>query len=80
LTLQGPEVLKPEHRKLLSDMRHLVTQKAIELSVDPALLASRRELESLILLSEGEPLPERFLGWRHDIITTGLIELKEAFK
>ena len=80
LTLQGPEMLKPEHRKLMSDMRHLVKQKADELSVDPALLASRRELEGLILLPQGEALPERFLGWRSAIITTGLIELKEAFQ
>jgi len=74
-----PDSLKPEHRKLMADMKTLVLQKATELSVEPALLASRRELESLILSSEEEPVPERFLGWRKDIITDGLIELKEAF-
>ena len=79
LTAVAPDMLKPEHRKLMKDMRKLVQDKATELSVDPALLASRRELEILILLAEGEPLPERFLGWRKDIITTGLIELKAAF-
>ncbi|MGA9573977.1 MAG: ribonuclease D [Lysobacterales bacterium] len=78
-TATGPDTLKPEHRKLMSDMRHLVQQRAAELSVDPALLASRRELESLILLPEGEPLSERYLGWRRDIVTTDLIALKEAF-
>lgn len=74
-----PDMLKPEHRKLMDDMRKLVQLRATELSVDPALLASRRELEILILLPEGEPLPERFLGWRENIITTDLIALKEAF-
>lgn len=74
-----PDMLQPEHRKLMDDMRKLVQQRATELSVDPALLASRRELEILILLPEGEPLSERFLGWRRDIITSDLIALKEAF-
>jgi len=80
LTAESPDVLQAEHRKLMADMRHLVQIKASELSVDPALLASRRELESLILLAGGEPLPERYLGWRKEIIADGLVELKEAFK
>jgi len=80
LKANSPEALQPEHRKLMSDMRHLVQKKAAELSVDPALLASKRELESLILLPEGEPLPERYLGWRKDIITNDLVALKEAFE
>jgi ribonuclease D len=79
LTAESPDMLKPEHRKLMADMRDLVQQRAKELSVDPALLASRRELESLILLAEGEPLSERYLGWRKDIVTTELLALKEAF-
>ena len=79
LTAQAPDSLQPEHRQLMKDMRKLVQLKATELSIEPALLASRRELESLILSPEDEPIPERFLGWRKDIITTGLIELKEAF-
>lgn len=79
LTSPTPDMLMPQHRKLMADMRNLVQLKATELSVDPALLASRRELESLILSSEVEPLSERFLGWRKNIITDELIELKEAF-
>jgi len=79
LKAESPDMLKPEHRKLLSDMRHLVVKRAAELSVDPAVLASKRELESLILLPEGEPLPERYLGWRKAIITDNLVKLKEAF-
>jgi ribonuclease D len=79
ITAQTPDMLQPEHRKLMSDMRRLVLGKATELDVDPALLASKRELESLILSPQGEPLPERFLGWRKDIITDQLIVLKDAF-
>ena len=79
ITAQAPDMLQPEHRKLMSDMRRLVLGKATELAVDPALLASKRELESLILSPQGEPLPERFLGWRKDIITDELIVLKDAF-
>ena len=79
LTAITPESLRPEHRKLMSDMRNLVQEKAKELSVDPALLASRRELESLILTPHNEPIPERFLGWRKDIITADLIAMKDAF-
>ena len=63
----------------MGSMREMVQQRATELSVDPALLASRRELESLILSPEGEPLSDRFLGWRENIITKDLIALKEAF-
>jgi ribonuclease D len=74
-----PATLKPEHRRLMADMRHLVQERATELSVDPALLASKRELESLILLPEGEPLSGRFLGWRKEIVTDGLLALKEEF-
>ena len=79
ITAKAPDMLQPEHRKLMSDMRRLVLGKATELAVDPALLASKRELESLILSRQGEPLPERFLGWRKDIITDELIVLKDAF-
>ncbi len=79
ITAKAPDMLQPEHRKLMSDMRRLVLGKATELAVDPALLASKRELESLILSPQGEPLPERFLGWRKDIITDELIVLKDAF-
>jgi ribonuclease D len=79
LTARPPDMLLAEHRKLLADMKKLVQEKATELSVEPALLASKRELESLILTPPGESLPERFLGWRKDIITNGLMALKDDF-
>jgi len=79
LTAAPVKTLKPEHRSLMGAMRKLVKDKADELSVDPALLASKRELEALILSPEGQPLPERFLGWRKEIITNDLLELKDGF-
>ena len=76
---EQPEVLQPEHRDLLADMRNLVQERSTELSVEPALLASKRELEALILSPVDLPLSARFMGWRKDIITNDLLALKEAF-
>jgi len=75
----APDALQPEHKKLMGDMRSWVQKQATELNVEPALLASKRELEGLILTSDGEDLPERFLGWRKDVITNKLVELKDNF-
>ena len=71
--------LQQEHRQLMAKMQKLVKQKAQLISVEPALLASKRELEALILSPSDEPLPERFLGWRKAIITEDLMELKGQF-
>jgi ribonuclease D len=79
ITAPTPASLQPEHRKLMNDMRKLVQLKATEFSVDPAMLASRRELEGLILLPEDESLSERFIGWRKNIITDDLIAMKDAY-
>ena len=44
---------------------------------EPALLASRRELEKLLrALANQEPLPDRFLGWRKAVITDALLGLE----
>lgn len=75
----APAMLQPEHKKLMGDMRSWVQGKATELSVEPALLASKRELEGLILTPQGESISERFLGWRKDVISNRLVELKDAF-
>ncbi|MFC1775971.1 ribonuclease D [Pseudomonadota bacterium] len=74
-----PDLLLPKHRPMMDDMRKLVNEKASALSIDPALLASKRELESLILLPGDELLSERFMGWRYDIITSELVALKEKY-
>lgn len=69
--------LNPQQKKLLADLKKVVGDKAQEIDVEPALLASRRELESLILTPQKDLLPERFLGWRKDIITNDLIEMMD---
>ena len=71
--------LNPQQRKLLAGMKQKVADKSKELAVEPALLASRRELENLILTDRDTPLPERFLGWRKDVITNELIELMDKY-
>jgi len=76
---EAPAMLQLEHKKLMADMRSWVQQQSTKLDVEPALLASKRQLEGLILTANGEPLPERFLGWRNDVITHKLAELKNAF-
>jgi len=80
LTAKPQEILQPGQRNLLAKMRQLVLTKAQEMSIEPALLATKKELELLILSPSGEPLPERFEGWRKSIITADLLALKLAFK
>ena len=68
------EPLGNAQKKQLNRMRQTVKSRAEELDIDPALLASRRELERLIrAVSQQQPLPERFLGWRQQIITRDLL-------
>jgi ribonuclease D len=63
-------------RKQVASMRDLVQAKATELEIEPALLASRKELEKLVrLLADGSDLPERFTGWRKAIIGDDLLSI-----
>ena len=74
--LTGLEPLNGPQRKQLAAMRKLVQQKTEELEIEPALLASRRELERLIqTLAEGKDIPERFTGWRKAAITDDLLAI-----
>jgi ribonuclease D len=73
----SPASLDKAQRILMADMRQLVLNKSKELSVDPALLASKRELEGLIFTADGGKIPERFLGWRKPVISDELVALKE---
>jgi len=77
LRVTAPATLDIRQRQLLKEMREYVVHKAAELSIDPALLASRRELENLIFTADGDAIPERFLGWRKAIISDELVALKE---
>ncbi len=67
--------MEQSQRGVLSDMRQLVQQRAAELTVDPALLASKRELEAFIF-APPDDTPERLEGWRKPIIGDDLVTLK----
>jgi len=70
------EPLDNKQQRGLKEMRSAVQARAKSLDVDPALLASRRELERLLrVVDAGDPLPERFLGWRKDVITDELLKI-----
>ena len=75
-TVENIEKLSNIQHKQLKAMRRSVSESAQELGIDPALLASRRELEKLIrAAATGQQIPERFLGWRKEIITEDLLLL-----
>ena len=68
------EPLNDAQRRLLKQMRQHVQARAKALDVDPALLASRRELEKLLRAGDDRSaIPERFLGWRKAAITDELL-------
>lgn len=68
--------LDNQQRQLIKTMRTRVAQAAKELDVDAALLASRKQMENLIFTySDSKAIPERFTGWRMDVITRDLIDL-----
>lgn len=74
--LERTEPLTNAQRKQLDRMRRVVQEQAKVLGVDPALLASRREMERLLrAVHAGEAPPERFLGWRRAVITDELLGL-----
>jgi ribonuclease D len=63
-------------QRRLKPMRRTVKEAATALNLDPGLLASKRELERLIRAQlEDQPLPERFTGWRKEVITDDLLKL-----
>jgi ribonuclease D len=71
--------LDKQQKKLINEMRDLVQQEASAHGVDPALLASRKVLESLLRAVEnGKDIPERLSGWRFPIITEKLLALLAA--
>jgi len=73
------EQFDDRQRLQLKNMRSIVQARSSELSVDPALLASRRELEKLIRAqAAGSAIPERFLGWRKDIVTDQLMAAADS--
>jgi ribonuclease D len=73
---QWSAALDKAQMRLIDSLRNRVQERAKALDVDPALLASRRELEKLLRATlAGEPPPERFLGWRKAVITDELLAI-----
>ena len=71
-----PAPLDNAQRRLLNELRDLVQKRGKDLEVEPALLASRRELERLLrAVAAGRDIPERFTGWRQAVITDDLLAL-----
>ncbi len=67
--------LRGSQKRQLNTLRQVIRKKSEQLALDPALLASRRELEKLIrAVTQNQALPERFLGWRKAVITDELLE------
>jgi len=70
------EELDKAQKSRLDRMRQCVRTVAGNLEIDPALLASKKELEKLVRsLAAGEAVPERFMGWRKQVITDQLLAL-----
>lgn len=76
-TLQSPPALTGAQRRILKRLREQVGQTALELGVEAALLAPRRELEELVRIGP-EEVPERLKGWREAQITTKLLHIVEG--
>ena len=73
-----PKPLDDRERRSLKSLRRIVQAKAAELGIDPALLASRRELENLLRAQAREEIPERFAGWRRAVVTDDLLAALRA--
>jgi len=74
--LERVQPLSDAQQKLMKQMRQAVQQRARTLGIDPALLASRRELEKLLRARAADgPIPERFLGWRRQVIADELLAI-----
>ena len=67
-----PSPLDSAKRKLIQQMRELVAEKASELNLAAETVASRRDLVHLIQTGR---LPERFVGWRTEVIGAKLLRI-----
>ncbi len=68
--------LDKRYSNLIKHMREEVDTQALRLGVDPSVLASRKQLESLLRSKlSGQTPPERLMGWRKSAITDKLLDL-----
>ncbi len=74
--LAAIQALDKNQKRIVGEMRKLVQAEADAHGIDPALLASRKVLETLLWAVEnGTDIPERLTGWRFPVITEKLISL-----
>ncbi len=74
--LETVQDLTAVERRKLKKMRDSVKSKADQLGVEPAVLASKRDLESLIQNGENE-WPAKLLGWRQKVFGETLVQILE---
>ena len=67
-TQTPPPRLGGAQRKRLKRLRAGVAREAEHLGLEPALLASRKELEELVVTGAGAGLPGRLAGWRATVL------------
>jgi len=68
--------LSKQQGTLVKLMRKQVDAQALQLGLDPSVLASRKQLESLLRAKlSGEEPPGQLMGWRKSAITDTLLEL-----
>ncbi|MCF6262066.1 MAG: ribonuclease D [Xanthomonadales bacterium] len=71
-TPQPPLPLDSEEKNSLDQVRADLSELASQLGIESTILASKKELEYLILTRPVNQLPARFQGWRNELIN-GLI-------
>jgi ribonuclease D len=80
---EAPERLPftPAVRQLEDRLRQLVAERAVELSIPPEILSSRRNLGGLLksAMTDPEPrLPRELSGWRREVIGEDLLAAVRA--
>ena len=76
-----PVSLRP-YAGLLTSLKEIVRIEAARLRISPALLASRRALEALLVsvLKNGRDIPTEFQGWRFTVVTSALLDYIHRMK
>lgn len=66
--LPAPPQLDTNQRREFKRLRRVTEGLAGELGIEPALLATRKDLEELVLAGAGGEWPARLQGWRRELL------------
>lgn len=70
-----PAIKKAEDKQCIKNLQKIVKRKAEELAIEPALIASRKQLEGLYYFSRGLVDESQVLeGWRKELVGKALLE------